>query len=438
MFQRTPLDAMIADQMSNLAGEFPEHEEIEQEQMRLLRALIKYASKNSAFYRRQLKDINPESLQKRTDLRLLPFTSRENIRDHGPEMICVSDDDIARIITIQSSGTTGNPKRLYFTEEDLRLTYNFFRKGMTTMVSPGDKVVILLPGDTPDSTGDILKRALEDQGIAAKAFGLAPAPFATIELLAKEAPQCIVGFPIQLLAALRVDTEKKIPAEKLKSILLCSDYIPEVVIHEIESAWDCENFIHYGTVETGLGGGVECAAHNGTHLRENDLLFEIINPQTGELLPPGDEGEIVVTTLTRKGMPLIRYRTGDIAALLEERCQCGSCLRRLSKVRGRFENKCKLASGIEIHMSSFDEILFNLPDIVDFSIKMTDDTKNETIHIEISTTQGSEQKCARLVYENLNKLEMFNRTKLDIHCKPVSKISPAKRIIQDNRQGLLI
>jgi phenylacetate-coenzyme A ligase PaaK-like adenylate-forming protein len=435
MIARTPLDAMTAATIPGLTTNIPTGTDIEQEQLRLLRNLIEYTQKNSPYYRDKLKDIEPEFIKSRQDIQKLPFTTKDDIRMHNSEMLCVSNDDIARIVTIKSSGTTGKPKRLYFTEEDIRLTFNFFSGGMMTMVDPGDKVVILLPGDTPDSTGDILKKALEAKNVSARTFGLAPDPYATIKILEDEKPQCIVGFPVQLFAASRVDTEKKIPAENIKSLLLCSDYIPDVIVNELESAWNCENFIHYGTVETGLGGGVECSAHCGTHLRETDLLFEIVNPLTGEPLPYGTEGEIAVTTLTRKGMPLIRYRTGDIAAMYNETCPCGSSLRRLSKVSGRFENKLKLESGSQLSLSMLDESIFKIPGVVDFDIEISDTDGSESIKIEANTVRGFENSCAPKIRENLASLNIFGSTEIKINCKPAGCVNPAKRIIKDNRQG---
>ena len=100
---------------------------------------------------------------------------------------------------------------------------------------------------------------------------------------------------------------------------------------------------HYGTTEMGLGGGVDCAAHAGLHLREADLLFEIVDPASGAPLAAGEEGEIVFTTLTREAMPLVRYRTGDLGRFAVEPCPCGSSLRLLAPVRERLDDVATLA-----------------------------------------------------------------------------------------------
>ena len=104
---------------------------------------------------------------------------------------------------------------------------------------------------------------------------------------------------------------------------------------QIEAAWGCKVFEHYGMTEMGLGGAVSCGFLEGCHIRESDLYLEIIDPKPGQVLPEGKEGEVVFTTLTRKGMPFIRYRTGDWSSFIPEPCQCGSILKRISRVGDR-------------------------------------------------------------------------------------------------------
>ena len=98
--------------------------------------------------------------------------------------------------------------------------------------------------------------------------------------------------------------------------------------------------MHYGMTETGLGGAVSCSSHAGYHIREADLYFEIIDPETGQRQPDGKRGEIVFTTLNRRGMPLIRYRSGDISQILVQKCPCGSIIRRFGNIEDRGCGKC--------------------------------------------------------------------------------------------------
>ena len=127
---------------------------------------------------------------------------------------------------------------------------------------------------------------------------------------------CLVGIPTQVLALVRCLPGEHRFRPMISAVLLSSDYGSRALVDVLERTWDCTVFSHYGLTETGYGGGVECQARQGYHLREADLYVEIIDPLTGQPLPDGASGEIVVTTLTRRGMPLIRYRTGDVSRLV--------------------------------------------------------------------------------------------------------------------------
>ena len=138
---------------------------------------------------------------------------------------------------------------------------------------------------------------------------------------------------------------RRIGRGRIKSVLLSGDHVTPAMRAAIEQAWDCRVFEHYGSTEVGLGGAVQCRAHAGLHVREADLLFEVIDPATGQTLPDGAEGELVVTTLTRRGMPLIRFRTGDLVRMAAEPCACGSVLRCVERVIGRKDERVGSGGG---------------------------------------------------------------------------------------------
>ncbi|MBU1232338.1 MAG: phenylacetate--CoA ligase family protein, partial [Proteobacteria bacterium] len=168
---------VIMQQSMGLGGElFPDRAAIECYQMGRLQETIGHAMKNSTFYRDKMAGIAAMDFTDYHSLSLLPFTSEDDLRRHGQDMLCVSQDEVARIITMQSSGTTGAPKRLFFTEDDLERTIDFFHHGMKSLAKPGEKAVILLPGSTPDSTGDLLSRALERMNVSSRVYGLVNDP----------------------------------------------------------------------------------------------------------------------------------------------------------------------------------------------------------------------------------------------------------------------
>ncbi len=148
----------------------------------------------------------------------------------------------------------------------------------------------------------------------------------------------LVAAPTQLAKLLQTPGAQPL---RLRAVLSSGEPLPDGLRRRLESTWGCEVFDHWGMTETGYGGGVECAAHNGYHLREADLLLEVADPRTGLPLPVSGHsghsatGEILITTLGERALPLVRYRTGDAARWLAGPCPCGSFLRRLGRVPGR-------------------------------------------------------------------------------------------------------
>ena len=367
MFRKTPLESWIAGKIG-VSSDVLKRQQIAEYQLGKLRETIRYARTQSPFYARHLDGVSEGLLTSLEDLQHLPFTDAGNIRENGVQLLCVSQGDINRVVTLDSSGTSGEPKRVFFTAEDQELTVDFFHAGMATLVQPGESVLIALPGNRPGSVGDLLATALRRLGARPIPHGLVSDPAATIEIMRREQVECVVGLPVQILSLVRCRGPfANVPSRFLKRVLLCSDHVPERIVQEIKHEWECEVFEHYGMTEMGLGGGVDCEAHSGYHVREADLYFEIVDVDTGEPMPAGQSGEIVFTTLTRRGMPLIRYRTGDISRLLPETCPCGSVLRRLDRIRLRKGGRISLGSNSRITIADLDEALFGLPRLKEFT-----------------------------------------------------------------------
>ncbi len=340
---------------------------------------LQHAVAGSPLYRRRLADIDIHSLQSLPDLAALPLMRSCDILDNGPRLLAVSQSRIARIVTMQTSGSTGPAKRLWFTAADLAATLEFFLAGMRSLVSTKDRVLVLLPFSTAESVGDLLLRALRGGGI--RASGHWPPDGESAGIIGRDRPTCLVGLPQHLLSL-----AEAIGPGPVQSMLLCSDYAAPALRRRIEAACDCRTFLHYGATETGLGGAVECAVHNGCHLRESDLLVEIIYPHSGRPLADGALGEIVVTTLGREAMPLIRYRTGDSARLERSPCPCGGITARLIDIRGRLDG-CPLPNGNKLYSQDLDDHLYTIPGLLDYRI-IVDGEEPERLHAEILATSA--------------------------------------------------
>lgn len=343
-------------------------------QMKRLRQTVEWAARKGAFYRRHLADVAGKPIQCLDDLAVFPFTTAEDIAADPLRFVCLSQSDINRVVTLETSGTTGAPKRLFFTKEDQEITLDFFDHGLRLMAQPDDKVMILLPGDKPGSVGDLLFRAIPRFGGQPLLAGLPNDVAASSELAMREDAALLIGIPVHILAMARYWRTQGWPTGRLRNVLLCSDNVSDAVRREISSIWNCGVFQDWGMTELGFGGGVDCAAHHGYHLQESDFLFEIVDAENGRPLPPGQTGEIVVTTLTRQGMPLIRYKTGDLSRFIAERCACGSVLRRLDRIETRKTGRLSLDGG-DVSMAILDDALFNVPAVADFSVQLN---KNET------------------------------------------------------------
>jgi phenylacetate-CoA ligase len=338
--------------------------------------------KNSRYYREELKQY-PDQVGSLEEFARFPFTTENTLRGSPEKLVCVSQQDIARVVTFNTSGTTGKPKRCFFTPDDLELTVDFFGVGMSTLVSPGDRVLILLPDKTPDSVGDLLYRGLERIGAIPFKHGPVRDLDETLGCICANRVNVLVGVPTQVLALARYQESrsKEYPVH-IKSILLSTNYVPEAIVSVLETAWGCAIYNHYGMTEMGLGGGVFCSGQYGYHLREADMYFEIIDPHTGQPFPDGELGEVVFTTLTRTGMPLIRYRTGDYSCFLPEKCPCGSTLKSLEKISGRIGNEYTLG-GHSYRIADFDEALFQLQGLINYKLSITRTQEVDDLHFRL-------------------------------------------------------
>jgi phenylacetate-CoA ligase len=380
MIQQTPLHPWIAAKIG-CAPDALTQAAISAYQLDRLNETLELCRTRSPFYRKNLAGL-PEKLSSLAELEMLPFTTADDVRERPLSLLTVSQSEIARVVTLDTSGTSGPPKRLYFTAADQELTRDFFHVGMATFTAPGDRVLILLPGERPGSVGDLLAQALTRLGAVGIPHGLVTDVAQTLEILQAEKATGVVGMPVQVLALVRAAVAQQLPRPLLKSVLLTTDHVPAAIVQAVENAWNCTVYNHYGMTEMGLGGGVECAARMGYHLREADLLFEIVDPESGMPLPDGAYGELVFTTLTRRGMPLIRYRTGDISRFLPGKCACGTVLRRLETVRNRWHGRFPHTPSHFLTMADLDDALFPLPGVLDFAAVISETELRVTVQAE--------------------------------------------------------
>jgi len=227
----SPLQPWIAAKIG-LAPEALTRQALEDYQLHRLRDTLSLIRQASPFYRSRLAGA-PSNLVSLQDLARFPFTTADDLRREAVRFVCVPQGEIQRVVTLDTTGTTGRPKRLYFTSADQELTIDFFVVGMSTLVDPGDRVLILLPGKTPGSVGDLLFHGLQRLGAVPFKHGPVSKPSAALALMHSEKIDALVGVPTQVLALARSEPH----GLKLKSVLLSTDYVPAAIKLALELAW---------------------------------------------------------------------------------------------------------------------------------------------------------------------------------------------------------
>ena len=358
------LDSWMAARMGLLAP--LKRAAVAEWQIARLNETIAYARAASPFYRGR-RDWPDTPLASLDEVARLPFTTAADLAADDPPLVAQSQSAVARVVTLETSGTSGRPKRLHFTAEDQEATVDFFHHGMALLARPGDRVAIAFPGGRAGGVAAGLAVALRRLGANPLA---APAPFDPAALAAwlrEQRPDVVAGPPVPLLAAARIAAHGGGAPIRVRAALLRSDHVAASLARGLADAWGTEVFRHWGMTETGFGGAVDCGFHRGCHLREDELLVEVVDPATGVPTPAGALGEVVVSTLRRRATPLLRYRTGDLARLVESPCACGSALRRLDGFAGRVGAGVALASGGELALPRLDEALFAVDGVCDFA-----------------------------------------------------------------------
>lgn len=444
MYKKTPLEQWIYNKILGSTGKAGRLTRtlIENYQLKKLRETIFLAGEKSIFYRGVLGRFPVDKIRSLKDLGELPFTTADDISQNPLRFLCCSQDEIKRVVTLESSGTTGLPKRIFFTAADQELTKDYFHHGMTVIARPGDKVLVLLPGERPGSVGDLFTESVRRMNLLPVPHGIVRDPGYTLEVMAREQVDTLLGIPVQVLALACYEPpgENKFPLN-IKNVILNTDHVPRAIIDRINKKWNCRVFNHYAMTEMGLGGGLECYVLVGYHMREADLIFEIINPVTGEVVPEGEEGEVVFTTLTRRGMPLIRYRTGDIARFIPEPCPCGSVLKRMAPVRDRVKGRIPLTGGGLLSMSMLDEALFAVQGVLNFQAVISSGDGVDCLAVKAQLAGWAGEETPALISKALFSIpvvaENIKQGSLTLAPVEVDRSSglwmPVKRIIQDLR-----
>ena len=370
-----------------------------------LKKTLRYAYSNSKYYRDlfDYKKIKPEDIQSIQDIGRFPLTTPNDLAAREFEFLCISQGEVDKIITFISSGTIGPKKRIFFTEKDLEIMTDFMGVGMNTVTGAHGIVQILLPSGPVMGQADLLARGVQKMGAESVYTGWSVPSEDQIKAIIDHRASVIFG-ETRLIYRITKEMEKKYDLSRLgiKTLFVTTSYLSDIMRQNLKASWNCDIVTHYGLTEMGLGLAVECPCGEGYHFDELDILAEAIDPETGMVLPDGEEGELVFTTISREGMPLIRYRTHDIARLTSQRCPCGCSLRTISHVKRRLESLVEVSPGVNIYPSLFDDILFLFPEVVDYDVCIDKRGNKRDILFEIELIEERKEIAQKIILQLQN------------------------------------
>jgi phenylacetate-CoA ligase len=414
---------------------------LEAGQLYNLKQTLRHVYNNMIFYRQRFDEagLTPDDIRTLDDIRKLPFTISEDIRQAYPYgMLAAPKEDIIRVHT--SSGTTGKPKAIFFTKKDIEnsadliarclvmtgtgkgdilqnmMTYGLFT-GALVMHYGAEKVGTLVVPAGPGNT--------DRQILLMKDFGTT-------------AIHIIPSYALYLSTVLQergIDPGKDL---NLKRAYLGAEPYSEETRRKIEYIFGIDVYNCYGLTEmNGPGVAFECLQKNGMHVWEDHFLVEIINPETGEVLPEGEEGEMVLTSLKRQAMPLLRYRTRDITRIIPGECECGRTHRRISRILGRSDDMF-IARGVNIFPQQIEKVLMGVKGVAQNYQIVLESYDHITVRVEMAKElfDGNIEHLLNLQTELTEKIrgEILVKPKVELlesGTLPVTE-GKAKRVI-DNR-----
>lgn len=323
-----------------------------------IRWTVTHAAAGSSWWRSHLESagIDPGSITGVADLPRLPFSTKEDLRASYPlGWTAVAEPALVRIHA--SSGTTGKRTVCAYTAQDVAdWADQFARCFAFAGVTEADRVQVMV-GYGLWTAGAGFQAGAERLGAMVVPTGPGNLDLQVEMLMDLGATVICATASFALLLAETLDARGLSGSLAMRVGVIGSERWGDKMRHRIESLLGVESFDIYGLTELyGPGVGIECSEHEGIHYWSDYFILEIVDPLTGEPLPPGKEGEVVVTTLRKEAMPLIRYRTRDISSLYTGQCKCGSQFPRLARITGRADDMVKVR-GVAVFPSQVEACL---------------------------------------------------------------------------------
>jgi phenylacetate-CoA ligase len=338
--------------------------ELEQHQLKGLQWTVKHAYEGSSFYRKKLDDTGVQSqhIQSLTDIRKLPFTTADDLRDGYPfPLLSVPDSEIVRIHA--SSGTTGKRKILAYTRKDIDDWVHFFARCYEMAELTRQDRVQIAVGYGIWTAGAGFQLGCEKFGAMALPVGPGNIDLQCQFLADLQATVMCCTASMGLLMAEEINRRNLKDKIALKKMIFGSERSSPAMRDRIKELLGLEEMFDIpGMTELyGPGTGLDCPKHEGIHYWADYYILEILDPETLEAVSPGEIGEMVVTTLCKEAAPLIRYRTRDLTRLIAHPCSCGSVLPMHDRIMGRSDDMI-IFRAVNIYPGQIDEVLSAISD----------------------------------------------------------------------------
>ena len=316
----------------------------------------------------------------------IPFSTGKQVKENPRDFWCVPQEELIHVIG--SSGTTGKPKRVMMTVDDYE--HQARLAGVSLRRLPGASRIlgVFLVTDPTCSAGAVARRGIEEAGMLGLIAGTQTPIDQQVGLIRDYRMNVLMTYACY---AHRMTLEAGVDLRELgvRYLLLAAQAFTEGLRRTLEDAWGAKVIDMYGSTECGYVMSAECLLQDGLHVSETDFWCEIIDPDTGKVLADGEEGELVFTTLARRGMPFVRYRTGDITHLVPrtERCECGLPMRRMARVRGRADDMLIVGSWCNVYPDEFDQAVFSVPGVSDYQLIIEKDSFRDVLNVTVETDQ---------------------------------------------------
>ena len=348
---------------------------------------VKHCYANVPYYKRAMdeKGVSPADVRSIEDLWKLPFLSKEDLRLAYPDgMLAVPKRDVVRVHS--TSGTTGKRVIAYYTQADLDMWDDCCARALAAAGATPDDVVQICYGFGLFTGGAGINGGSHKLGSMTIPMSSGNTD-RQIQFLIDMQATVIACTPSYAAYLAEVVTERGLQNKlHLKSGIFGAEAWSGEMRRDIEEKLGLEAFNIYGLTEmSGPGVAFECEAHCGSHIQEDNFIAEIIDPDTGEVLPDGSEGELVFTTINKQASPLIRYRTHDICTLHREKCDCGRTHVRMGKILGRSDDML-IVKGVNVFPSQIEAVLISRGCSSNYEIIVTRENNSDVLDINVEMT----------------------------------------------------